>query len=125
MRIAKARAATDQISETAAITALRREKAEKLDAGILDKAGKRIRFMSRRQLAVAYAVERVERTRKDKGDALPTAVAYCLLQKFSEATQLYIRGKRKGPRFKKQQDSVSLQAQIYGDHCRFDPGCRE
>jgi len=55
VRIAKARAATDQISETAAITALRREKAEKLDAGILDKAGKRIRFMSRRQLSVAYA----------------------------------------------------------------------
>ena len=91
---------------------MRDEKAQKLDAGVVGKNGKRIRFLSRRKLAVEYAIESVEATRKSKGSPLPAAVAYSLLQKFQASTAQYIRGKRKRPRFKSRSDGISLQAQL-------------
>jgi hypothetical protein len=91
---------------------LRKEKARKLDAGVVGKDGQRIRFLSRRKLATEYAMERIEATRKSKGSGLPAAIAYSLLQKFQASTAEYIRGKRKRPRFKARLDGISLQAQL-------------
>jgi transposase len=110
--IARQRAALDWISLEAAISRLRAEKARELDAGVTGKNAKKIRWLSRRKLATEYAVERVERTRKIKGSALPAAVAYGLLQKFSDCTAEYVLGKRRRPRFKRRCDAISLQAQV-------------
>jgi transposase len=110
--IARQRAALDRISLEAAISWLRTEKARELDAGVMAKNAKKIRWLSRRKLATEYALESVERTRKSKGSALPAAVAYGLLQKFSDCTAEYVRGKRRRPRFKRRGDATSLQAQV-------------
>jgi transposase len=71
-----------------------------------------LRDMSRRQLAVAYATESVEATRKAKGSPVSSQVAFSLIAKFQDSTKLYITGKRGRPKFKRRDDSVSLQCQI-------------
>jgi len=110
--VARERAVCDGTTLGAAIKELRAEKAHELDAGVRGNNSKRIRFLSRRKLATEYALERVEATRKSKGSALPAAVTYSLLQKFSDCAAKYVRGKRRRPRFKRRGDTVSLQAQV-------------
>jgi transposase len=110
--VARSRAASDGISIEEAISALRSEKAAELGTTVRHKDGARNRWLSRRRLAVEYACERIEATRKLKGSRLPAAAAYAMLQKFQVATAEYIRGKRKRPRWKRFGDPVSLQAQV-------------
>ena len=110
--IARKRSDEQGISLEEAIAELRTERAHKLDAGVVGRDGKRIRFLSRRKLATEYAMESVEATRKNKGSELPAAVAYSLLQKFQDSTAEYIRGKRKRTRFKSRLDGISLQSQL-------------
>jgi hypothetical protein len=69
--------------------------------------------LSRRKLAVAYAVESVEATRKKKG-GLCSQLAVSLMAKFSDACALYIQGRRGAPRFKRRTDSISLQERPEG-----------
>jgi transposase len=109
---ARARAASDGVPVEDAISSLRSEKAAELGTIVRRKDGTRNRWLSRRRLAVEYACERIERTRKLKVSRLPAAVAYAMLQKFQAATAEYISGKRKRPRFKSFGDAISLQAQV-------------
>jgi hypothetical protein len=75
------------------------------------KNGCLLRGLSNRKLAIAYAVESAEATRKKKGGCeSPVPVAMTI--KFQDACKLYISGKRGAPRFKRQCDSISLQHQV-------------
>jgi transposase len=110
--VARQRAAQVGITADEAIRLLRTEKAAELGRMVKSKDGRALRWIGRRRLAVEYALEIVERTRKTKGSILEAGLAYALLKKFRECCALYILGKRVRPKFKRSRDSVSLQAQI-------------
>jgi transposase len=76
------------------------------------KDGYRLTRLCRRKLAINYAFEKVDATRKEKGSPVSDAVAAALNKKFQEATDLYITGQRNALRFKRRGDSISLQMQV-------------
>jgi transposase len=110
--IAKQRATGAGLSAEEAIRLLRSEKAAELGRTVKSKDGRSLRRIGRRRLATEYAVERVEKTRKVKGSSLAQAVPYALVKRFRECCNLYIRGKRGRPKFKRFRDSISVQVQI-------------
>jgi putative transposase len=110
---ARERAAEKGIPLNQAVRELRAEAAQKQgEMSLRAKDGKPLRAMSRRKLAVAYAVEGVDATRKAKGSPVSSQVAFSLIAKFQDSCKLYITGKRGRPKFKGKEDSVSLQCQI-------------
>lgn len=110
--IARQHAAHGGITIEEAIRLLRWKKAAGLGRIVRAKDGRALRWIGRRRLATEYALESVERTRKMKGSSLSPTVAYALAKRFRECCDLYIRGKRARPKFKRFRNPISLQVQI-------------
>jgi transposase len=111
---ARPRAETDGISLERAAKLNRIDQAQESAKCIYTKKGFFLRRKSNRKLAVAYAIESVEATRKKKGGC-ESQMAVALTNKFRDCCGLYIDGKRGAPRFKRFGDSISLQYQVTKD----------
>jgi IS605 OrfB family transposase len=93
--------------------AARIERVQKLATVIrAKKSGWRLSGIYRKRLAIEYAHEKIDMTRKIKGHAVSNSAAAALNIKFLDSTKAYIEGKREGPKFKRRGDSISLQMQI-------------
>jgi hypothetical protein len=110
---ARERAAKDSISLEEALALNRIDQARQSSKLIHTKDGRFLRKMSRRQLAIAYAIESAESTRKKKGTC-GSPIGAALNAKFADSCSLYISGQRGAPKFKStaRGDSISLQWQI-------------
>lgn len=124
---ARSRAATDDVSLKEAARRNRVDQAAKIAECVYSKDGRLLRMISNRRLAIAYAVESVEATRKKKG-GVGSQIAVALIAKFQDSCALYISGKRGAPHFKRRGDSISSQyhvqtsspSPIVGDTVRLD-----
>jgi transposase len=108
---ARERAEKDAISQEEAARRNRIDQAKASAHLKYTKSGRFLKTISTRKLAVAYALESVEATRKKKGGCC-SPVAVALTHKFQDACNLYVSGKRGVPRFKRRADSISLQYQV-------------
>jgi hypothetical protein len=110
---AQKRADKDGVTVEEALRLNRIDQARDAAKFIRSKDGRFLRRMSCRQLAVAYAIESAEATRKKKGTC-GSPIGAALNNKFLDSCALYIRGQRGAPKFKSNAkgDSISLQWQI-------------
>jgi transposase len=108
---ARERAQLDNVALDEAARRNRVDQAAKIAECVYAKDGRLLRQISTRRLAIAYALESVEATRKKKG-GIGSQVAVALIGKFQDSCALYVSGKRGAPHFKRRGDSISLQYQV-------------
>jgi hypothetical protein len=103
--------------DQAAILVRKQKSVDDILEPIRNKQGRIIRWLDRRDRAVHYAMEIVDRMWKDDThpNKLHQGVKNALLRKFGDSNKLYIKGKRRALRFKRRGDNIAIQTQITSD----------